>query len=112
MRSTNFEFMREYRPDLTDDAAVIEHALYEAPSSAIDLLRTFGQRLLQHFLEETDKPIRDHRGQAIGFENLLQKYAQDIPETQRKQFDKLRWEGNKQHEPKHTPTREDVRETF
>ncbi|HUG67764.1 MAG TPA: NACHT domain-containing protein [Pirellulaceae bacterium] len=104
MQSTNFEFMRQHRPDLADDAADIENVLHGSPGSLIDLLRTFGQRLLQHFLEATGKPIRNPQGKTFGYDDLLQKYARHIPEAQRKQFDKLRWEGNKQHDPKYEPT--------
>lgn len=108
MQSTNFEFMREHRSDLADEAAAIERDLYDSPSSAIDLLRTFGQRLLQHLLDASGKPIRDPQGQTFGFDELLQKHFQCIPEAQRKQFTVLRLEGNKQHEPQHAPTSQDV----
>ena len=59
MRSTNFEFIREYRPDLADEAAIIESAFHNSAGSAIDLLRTFGQRLAQHFIQAKGKSIRD-----------------------------------------------------
>lgn len=103
MQSTNFEFMRKHRPDLADEGAAIERVLHGSPGSAVDLLRTFAERLLKLFLEATGKRIHDGQGTSLTFDDLLQSHRKSIPEIQRNQFDKLRREGNKQHQPKYEP---------
>lgn len=108
MRSSNFEFIRPYLADLADDAAAIEGTFHCSVGSAIDLLRTFGQRLLQHLIEAKNKPIRDSANKTYEVGHLLRVYESLVPTPQRARFQELQTVGNLQHEPRYQPTlRED-----
>ena len=103
-RSTNFEFMRDKCVELADEAAVIEGLVHGNEPQAINLLCSFGEKLLQLFVVENGgrvaKADSSMAGETIEFRQLILECENEslqwhVDEPVRNVLDRLRSEGNR-----------------
>ena len=103
-KSTNFEFMRLKEPMLADTAASVESLSHDCGHDAVNLLRSFAEKLLQTFMEERGGKIRAGYerpdGPTLSFIDLLRNCEDrtqlwHVPNEQQCEFKRLLFDGNK-----------------